>query len=99
MSGLEKLISDAEKMLNKAIQSENWSEANTKQGYYDGMTDLRDATDYQRDLKTILEFAEWNLNGLIRQKEWGKSAYWRSYISGYSVAETAYRLEILEKQS
>ena len=95
-NALDKILYDAKSNLEKVINQENWSEANTKQGYYNGVFDYSDFKDETAEsLERRKAFAEWNLEGTIKNAQYGKAAYWRSYLSGWATAETSHRLDVL----
>ncbi len=100
LTGIVKVTNDAITSFNKAVDQENWSEANTKGGYMNGAMECEmhyknhDTLAYSRNH----DFAEWNCGRSIETKDYGLAAYWRAYLNGWQVAETALRLDELQKQ-
>ncbi len=70
---------------NRTIVNKDYSESNRKQGYLDGLQECLEYKIQNRDLAKGKEFARWNLNGSLDQKQWGKAAYWEAYINGFEV--------------
>lgn len=88
MTHLEKLANDAQDKLIKLLERADYSEANEVQGYRDGITHF--------DNKGEKENAEIGFKAALKNKDFGRAAYWRAYHNGIERAETAHRLDELE---
>jgi hypothetical protein len=79
-------VQKANASLEKALSSNDYSQANVKQGYLDGLIDCKRAK--KKDFLRLIQFAEWNLGRAVDLEQWGKAAYWKAYISGFEVMKT-----------
>jgi hypothetical protein len=78
------VIQKADTNLEKAITSEDWSEANTKGGYLNGLVHCRSSKN-KSHANQLLKWANWNYEGSVEGHDYGKAAYWRAYINGFDV--------------
>ena len=71
------VIQKASDALDKSISRKDYSSANRKQGYLDGLVECK--TGRKSNISRLLQFANWNLEGSIVDGQWGKVAYWESF--------------------
>ena len=77
------VVQKAYDAFEKSVSRKDYSSANIKQGYLDGLVDCKNGK--KSNIVRLLQFANWNLEGSIRDRQWGKAAYWKAFISGFEV--------------
>jgi len=92
MSAYSKNLENMETKLAKAVEREAWTEANGASGFVDGMKGYYFAVAHEAREREI-GFAEWNYKRSVDTKDYGRAAYWLSYQSGMSFAETLLDLD------
>jgi hypothetical protein len=80
-----KVIEKANKSYNEFVEKEDYSESNSRQGYLNGLKQCFESVFQNRNIGGGLDFANWNLEGCIREGDWGKAAYWQAYVNGFEV--------------
>lgn len=98
MSEIDKLLKDAKFRLEKSVESENYTDANIRQGHLFGIQEYIEC--YRNNSEALTrnrDFAEWNFAGVVKSEDYGKAAFWRAWINGWMQAETACRLDELTK--
>ena len=83
---LENIIATEKNKLEKLISYQQYSDANDKQGYVDGLFQYY-ACDTDQTRKKNEDFAQWNLKGSVEEEQYGKASYWQSWLNGWEVAK------------
>jgi hypothetical protein len=80
-----KVIEKANKSYSESVKKEDYSEANSRQGYLYGLKGCLEHFAHNRNIKKGLDCANLNLGGYIRESRWGNAAYWNAYVNGFEV--------------
>jgi hypothetical protein len=84
---LEKMIATEQKKLEQLISYQQYSDANDKQGYVHGLQEYFNCAENQ-DIRSRLESnISWNIDGSVKEENYGKASYWQSFCNGWEVAK------------
>ena len=84
-------IVDAELHLVRCVERGSFTEANTAKGYLNGLRDYSEHMDWKDGGDSLLRYktvAEEGLKRAIKFTDYGRAAFWHSYLSAWEVAET-----------
>jgi hypothetical protein len=81
------LIQKASEALDKSSEKENWSLSNEKLGYLTGLVDCSNSK--KLETKRKLQYAKWCFDWEKKDFDYGKMAYWKSFIDGFTAMMVA----------
>lgn len=95
MNELEKTIQNAQKDFEKFRDREDWSSANQKLGFLNGVKEYAERHHNKRGVEYWRGLFISKLESAIEDQEYGEAAYWRAFLNGMDTAETSHRLDVL----
>ncbi len=92
-TGIEKLILDAQKKYDQAVETDDFITANTYKGYLRGLhtfaSCIGSLNNFESATKQELKIA-------IKKEEWGQAAYLKAWLSGWNMASQTHELQVLK---
>ena len=80
---MSRAIKIAENRLNMSVKNEDWSGANSMQGYLDGLRACSECFSQSMSFERNLGWIEWNLKHSKQNNDYGKCAYWTAFNNGF----------------
>lgn len=84
----KKTCIQADKAVQKAVNASDWSDANVKKGYLNGLAFrfINAADSTPEELDDHAEYIDGRIRATIQESDYGRAAYWKAYWHGWGVA-------------
>jgi len=94
VTGIQKLILDAQKKYDQAVEVEDYITANVQKGFLNGMHQFVSSVDSLNNLESAMKQ---DLKIAVNSEQWGQASYCKAWLNGWSMASTIHELKQLDK--